>query len=330
MLSEQQKIKRFFLILLTVIFCQCHAFFAADKTESIYFYAGKIVKTEILKSSPDIVNVSPYEPPADINGKAAYASLTVIPDKGRSLGIYDYVLKTADGIVCPCIAIAEGRGAFDAGTWRVLTTSPKKCYSLLFRLPSPSAGNHKINLHFNYDLPHIRDIPLNFTGTHMPLPENHTVAKKSKKSKKSKKGKKDKSQKSAETLDSGKNSNSHPDIVVCDKLGTWNGSKLSLQWKPHTWKLPSKFFDKGFVGVHFEYAKGGAALEIKQVQLFINGKKVAQDIHPGFTGKNNKDNTYFLDTSKLSGTISRAFVKAMIRGAGSTDSSGKVYWVKKK
>lgn len=110
------------------------------RAASVRFRSGWILCAEVqIKSinNPAIININRYEPPSRVSGDAAYAAVTVELDKGRSIGIYDYVLRNDRNDIYPCVAIQENNGIFDAGSWEIRDTNPKNRYTMLFKVQLP-------------------------------------------------------------------------------------------------------------------------------------------------------------------------------------------------
>ncbi|MDH3069610.1 alpha-N-acetylglucosaminidase [Akkermansia sp. N21169] len=72
----------------------------------------------------------------------------------------------------------------------------------------------------------------------------------------------------------------------------------------------------------FLWKSGNSALEISKVTLYEGSKIVAVDEHPGWTGIENKRNTYTLPVEKLRTNLDSYTIKAEVKGASGTDSSG--------
>ena len=137
---------------------------AGDKVENQAFCRlGKIIAVHMNDRDPGIINISKYEPPSKITENVGYAEVTLMLDRGRSIGIYDYTLIDKQGNKYPCIAIKEGNGKFDASKWRIEHPDHKKKYTLIFKVQKPS-GPLLFNLHYNFAVKSSKDIVLNFSG----------------------------------------------------------------------------------------------------------------------------------------------------------------------
>ncbi len=135
---------------------------AEDEFGMKRFRSGWIIAAELSRKAPQIKGVSKYEPPSRITTDVAYAAVFVKPDKGRSLGIYDYSLVLGNREY-PCIAIREGNGHFSAADWQIVNVSPRNTYTLLFKVQLPPANAPKAyDLRFELMPGKAPDIPLSF------------------------------------------------------------------------------------------------------------------------------------------------------------------------
>jgi hypothetical protein len=137
------------------------------KTRAMRFHSGMILFAELLPENPAIpvtvMNVSPFEPASKVISNAAYASVVVKLDPGRSISVYDYSLLNSRKIEFKCIGVREGEDAFDANKWELASSSPDKLYTLLFRVELPQPGeNCEYVLHFNLNRSRPEDVLLPF------------------------------------------------------------------------------------------------------------------------------------------------------------------------
>lgn len=162
-------------------------FIIADDIEdySIRFRSGKIIAAELIpgESCASLIkNVNPNEPPSKINTDVAYAAIIVTLDPGRSLSIYDYILKDSSGQQFPCVAIKEKDEYFDASKWLYENAPQNNRFTMLFRVQMPPPSQpFRYTLEFNLlkskesvSVPFVRlkDKPLTQT---MLFPENGIV-----------------------------------------------------------------------------------------------------------------------------------------------------------
>lgn len=72
----------------------------------------------------------------------------------------------------------------------------------------------------------------------------------------------------------------------------------------------------------FQWKEGDSALQIHSVALYEGEKKVAEDVHEGWTGWENRENSYRLALPKLRTNLDTYTVRARVSGASGTDSAG--------
>ena len=72
------------------------------------FRSGEIVAAELTRTAPYIRDLDPLAFPA-LPKDRVYAVLSVRPDAGRPLSIFDYSLEDRD-VVHPCVALNTGSG----------------------------------------------------------------------------------------------------------------------------------------------------------------------------------------------------------------------------
>ena len=167
-----------FLLLHAVVFQ--NPLIGGDEPRMVRFYAGEVLRAE-LKPDDDsikIVNVNKFAPRSRVTADVGYAIVTVRPDKGRSLGIYDYSLVNSRKDVFPCVAIMNSFGEFDASLRELIKTKPNELYNLLFRIemPSPPMTNLDFTLRFNLIPGKGRDPVLHFVNVgHHPFTKTSRI-----------------------------------------------------------------------------------------------------------------------------------------------------------
>ena len=137
------------------------------KGRSLRFHSGIILSAELLPENPaipvNVINVSPLEPASKIISDAAYASVVVKPDPGRSISVYDYSLINNRKTEFKCIGVREGEDVFDANKWELANTGPDKLYTLLFKVELPQSDETcEYVLHFNLNKNIPENVPLPF------------------------------------------------------------------------------------------------------------------------------------------------------------------------
>ncbi len=105
-------------------------------------------------------------------------------------------------------------------------------------------------------------------------------------------------------------------------IGTWSSEKIAAGWKDIEWTIEQAAKAGGELHIAFLSTDGKNAIDIERVDLLLDGKIVASDLHPGSAGGQSKDAIYSLIAPPADGRP--VAVRAKIRGAGGTDSTGEV------
>lgn len=108
-------------------------------------------------------------------------------------------------------------------------------------------------------------------------------------------------------------------------IASWKPADLVGDWKELTWELTPGFLGQGDYRVTFLYTGGAHRLDIERASLWVDGVKVAEDIHPGTTGGSHKDNRY---TFKGVPAGTKVELRATVRPDGGTDSMGDIFFEK--
>ena len=144
------------------------------KGRSLRFHSGTVLCAELLPENQEIpvkvINVSPFEPASKVTSDAAYASVLVKLDSGRSISVYDYSLLNSRKTEFKCIGIREGENVFDANKWELANTNPDKIYTLLFKVELPKSNeNCEYSLHFNLNKNISEDVLIPFVLIDRPF-----------------------------------------------------------------------------------------------------------------------------------------------------------------
>ena len=317
---------------------------AAEETAlSKYFHSGKILAAEISENKPEIRNQMPYAVPVQVSGTVGYASVVVVLDYQRTLGLYDYSLKDNTGHTYKCIAIAKGDRPFDAKKWQYPYTKKGERYSMLYKV-SCSNGKNEFKLHFNYRYANIPDVPLRFKKMQrffkpsaiplrgilgkksISLPKmNNTAA--DTKNVTSGNSKADVSSGGGNKTPASESKKSDVKFIQASHpQGHWTPKMVSTKYKGASWQIKEDAsILKKVVGVRFLYTKGASRLNIKNVRLVVDDKIVARDNHAGYTGAKSKNNDYFFHSLKLPGKCTKVVIRAKVAGDGGNDSYGNIY-----
>ena len=113
-----------------------------------------------------------------------------------------------------------------------------------------------------------------------------------------------------------------------EQLGSWSPADLTNEWKEVMWNVPvSKL--SSLKGVRFQYTRGGNKLEIAEVILEMDGVEVCKVEQQGFAGRENLNNTYFLDVPKEALGNNSCRLRAKVRSEGKGESYGAVMMIMK-
>lgn len=111
-------------------------------------------------------------------------------------------------------------------------------------------------------------------------------------------------------------------------IGTWAPDTQLPKGKQLIFDIQRGYLQPGLLEIRFRYSAGKDALSIVKVVLSVDGKTIATDVHPGFTGAGDSAATYQLRLPK-SIPAGRVTVRADVfveawAGGGLGDSSGEV------
>jgi len=146
---------RSFLVISIFLFLHTRTLLRSEEEEdfSLRFRSGRILAAELIPGESVaklIKNVDPYAPPTKITMDVGYAAIIVNLDPGRSISVYDYVLKDSYGQEFPCVAIREKDADFDASKWIYEDAPQNNRFTLLFRVQMPPANQPlRYTLQFN-------------------------------------------------------------------------------------------------------------------------------------------------------------------------------------
>jgi alpha-N-acetylglucosaminidase len=105
-------------------------------------------------------------------------------------------------------------------------------------------------------------------------------------------------------------------------IGVWQSGSISTEFTEKIWSTTVS--GPGRLTVRFQYTGGAHRLDIRQVELWINGKLVGVDRHDGRTGLEDVANTYEIEVPAVpNGT--KVELRAMVRSDGGSDSNGTVF-----
>ncbi len=110
-------------------------------------------------------------------------------------------------------------------------------------------------------------------------------------------------------------------------IGSWAPKDITTAWKTIEISLDAKVL-KTIKGVRFIYTRGGQRLDVKDVELIADGKRVAVDSHEGFAGIPNHKNFYRLKVAKGATGNNSCFIRFKAKGNGGSDSYGRIELIK--
>lgn len=126
--------KKIILYLVVLLSVQSMAF--AQFKNQVPFRAGFLLGAEYTKKDTSVVNVKPYSFFSKYKEKyddmVSYVAIYITLKKGRSISIYDYMVKDENDKLTPCIAIREEGKVFDSDSATLKYEDTTKRYTLLF------------------------------------------------------------------------------------------------------------------------------------------------------------------------------------------------------
>lgn len=112
----------------------------------------------------------------------------------------------------------------------------------------------------------------------------------------------------------------HFDKVKSKTIGLpW---KLTESSQIFNFDVNEHILSKGTYLVSIQYKSGQSALKIHSVALYEGEKKVAEDAHAGWTGVDNRDNTYRIDLKKIRSNLDSYSIRVKASSVSSINSAG--------
>lgn len=109
----------------------------------------------------------------------------------------------------------------------------------------------------------------------------------------------------------------------------WNLSTANRFIQELNFDVTKDILEKGVFEATIQWKSGHNALLIEKVQLFTDGTLVCEDVHPGHTGLETKDNVYTLNVERFRDHLGTYTLKVFARGKGGNDSKGILIFKKK-
>lgn len=106
--------------------------------------------------------------------------------------------------------------------------------------------------------------------------------------------------------------------------GSWNPDLLRDEPVALEWDVSRSVVPGEPLFVTFRFDGGWKALEIEWAALVEDGREIARDAHRGWSGAESRQNVYALAAPASKKRGARYTVRALVNGAGGTDSTGSV------
>lgn len=106
-------------------------------------------------------------------------------------------------------------------------------------------------------------------------------------------------------------------------FATWKPGDVPTEWVERTWDASAAVKDVGTYEVTFRFTGGDSRLDIRKVELLLNGAPVATDAHEGQAGSTHKGNVYRLPLKVFPGNV-RFTLRAEVRTDGNDHSNGEI------
>lgn len=111
------------------------------------------------------------------------------------------------------------------------------------------------------------------------------------------------------------------DVSWGKTVGHWEPARIATDFAPLEWDITAAVKTPGTYAATFVYRRGWHGLEIEWVALIENGKEVARDTHPGFSGYDKANITYRLALPAVTSGAA-VVLRASLKGRGGADSAG--------
>ncbi|MDQ2799676.1 MAG: family 20 glycosylhydrolase, partial [Armatimonadota bacterium] len=108
------------------------------------------------------------------------------------------------------------------------------------------------------------------------------------------------------------------------RVGAWEPSQMSVEWKTLDWDVTSQVHGPGTYTLHLNYEGGADALVMASAELLRDGQSVAHDVHDGRTGAVTSGRVYHLSLGTYDPAAHYA-IRVRLRSDGGTDSHGAVW-----
>lgn len=109
------------------------------------------------------------------------------------------------------------------------------------------------------------------------------------------------------------------------QIGGWKPAQIKTEPAPLEWDVTKNVTAAGKGRVSLDYTEGAHGIDIAWVALLEGDREISRDTHAGFTGSNPRQSVYTLDVPAPK-PGARYTLRALVAGAGGTDSTGSVSW----
>jgi hexosaminidase len=109
-----------------------------------------------------------------------------------------------------------------------------------------------------------------------------------------------------------------------EAAGSWKSGEIGEQLITRDYDVTGKINKSGPWQAVFSYTGGACRLDIKRVDLLENGQVISTDEHDGFTGGEERANTYTVDLKDFK-PGAKYVLRCQVRAEGGTYSNGNIY-----
>ena len=111
---------------------------------------------------------------------------------------------------------------------------------------------------------------------------------------------------------------------VYAKVGSWAPEQMSEEGAELRVDITKYVTAAGELSVQWHYTRGAHGVHISRTELLVNGKRVAEDEHPGWSGAGSHDNTYTLTLEQFI-PGAKYEILGWLESSGGTDSRGDIW-----
>ncbi len=108
------------------------------------------------------------------------------------------------------------------------------------------------------------------------------------------------------------------------KVGSWAPEQMSEQGAELRVDISAHVRAAGELSVEWQYTRGAHGVRIARTELWVNGQKVAEDVHQGWAGSGSHNNIYTLTLERFV-PGARYELVGWLQSSGGTDSRGDIW-----